>query len=226
MSIESGTLVLLVLWGTLVGLDLVSVPQAMIARPVVAGTIAGWALGDLEAGVRVGMLLELFALDVLPVGASRYPDYGPGTVGAVAYAALVPGWINALGVSAAIGLALGLVGGRSMQWQRHRVADDVHRQADRIAAGDRVAIRRVMFRSIARDAFRSAALTAGAVGLAVGLARWLVLAPRSAQTLTLVAVGCGLAAVIGGALRSAGRGARMRWLVAGAAGTILLAALR
>ena len=30
---------LLVGWGTLVALDLVSVPQAMIARPIVAGEI-------------------------------------------------------------------------------------------------------------------------------------------------------------------------------------------
>ena len=37
----SGAL-LLVIWGMLVGLDLVSVPQAMIARPVVAGAVAGW----------------------------------------------------------------------------------------------------------------------------------------------------------------------------------------
>ena len=62
----SGAL-LLVIWGTLVGLDLVSVPQAMIARPVVAGAVAGWLAGDVEAGLRVGVLFELFALDVLPV---------------------------------------------------------------------------------------------------------------------------------------------------------------
>ena len=63
----SGAL-LLVIWGMLVGLDLVSVPQAMIARPVVAGAVAGWLAGDVEAGLRVGVLFELFALDVLPVG--------------------------------------------------------------------------------------------------------------------------------------------------------------
>ena len=32
----------LLVWGSLVGLDLVSVPQAMISRPLVAGTVAGW----------------------------------------------------------------------------------------------------------------------------------------------------------------------------------------
>jgi mannose/fructose/N-acetylgalactosamine-specific phosphotransferase system component IIC len=44
----------LLLWGTLVALDLVSVPQAMISRPVVAGTVAGALIGDFEAGLRVG----------------------------------------------------------------------------------------------------------------------------------------------------------------------------
>jgi PTS system mannose-specific IIC component len=78
LTLVSG--LLLVGWGTLVALDLVSVPQAMIARPIVAGAVAGWMCGDLDAGLRVGLLFELFALDVLPVGAVRYPDYGPATV--------------------------------------------------------------------------------------------------------------------------------------------------
>ncbi|MGH7416556.1 MAG: PTS sugar transporter subunit IIC, partial [Candidatus Rokuibacteriota bacterium] len=105
----SGAL-LLVIWGTLVGLDLVSVPQAMIARPVVAGAVAGWLAGDIEAGLRVGVLFELFALDVLPVGAVRYPDYGPATVAATALASGSP-WQLALGLSAALGLAIAVLGG-------------------------------------------------------------------------------------------------------------------
>ena len=90
-----------------------SVPQAMLARPVVAGAVAGWLAGDVEAGLRVGVLFELFALDVLPVGAVRYPDYGPATVAAVALAAGSP-WQFALGVSAALGLVLAVLGGFSL----------------------------------------------------------------------------------------------------------------
>ncbi|MGE5091451.1 MAG: PTS sugar transporter subunit IIC, partial [Bacillota bacterium] len=71
-----GTIALLLLWGIITGVDLVSVPQAMLSRPLVAATVAGAILGDVEAGLRVGVVLELFALDVLPVGAVRYPDYG------------------------------------------------------------------------------------------------------------------------------------------------------
>src|SRR5207245_10507248 len=39
----------LLAWGTLVGLDLVSVPQRMIARPLVARPIAGAVLADVRA---------------------------------------------------------------------------------------------------------------------------------------------------------------------------------
>ena len=222
MSLDPAGWLLLVLWGTLVGLDLVSVPQALLARPLVAGTVTGLLLGDIEAGLRVGVLLELFALDVLPVGASWYPDYGPATVGATAYAAVVPGWEASLGIACAIGLAVGLAGGASLQWLRHRVVRDLNAHSEALAAGRSDAIRALQYRSLARDALRSAGLTLLALGLAAAAARWLSLDVRTENTLTLVAVGCGLAAVIGGALRSAGRGARMRWFVAGAAGTALL----
>jgi mannose/fructose/N-acetylgalactosamine-specific phosphotransferase system component IIC len=222
MSLEPLTWLLLVVWGVVVGLDLVSVPQAMLARPIVVGTVAGAILGNLEAGLRVGVLFELFALDVLPVGASWYPDYGPATVGATAYAATVSGWEASLGIACAIGLAVGLVGGASLQWLRHRVVRDLNTRSEELAAGRSAAIRGLQYRSIARDAVRSAVLTLLALALAEAAARWLALDPRTEWTLSLVAVGCGLAAVIGGALRSAGRGARMRWFVAGAAGTALL----
>ena len=94
---------LLLAWGTVVAVDLVSVPQALLARPLVAATVAGAIVGDLNAGLAVGLLLELFALDVLPVGASRYPDYGPGTVGAVLVVAHQPSPV--LWIGAATGLA-------------------------------------------------------------------------------------------------------------------------
>ena len=41
---------LLLAWGTLVGLDLASVPQMMIARPLVAGVVSGAILGDVGTG--------------------------------------------------------------------------------------------------------------------------------------------------------------------------------
>jgi mannose/fructose/N-acetylgalactosamine-specific phosphotransferase system component IIC len=216
---------LLVIWGTLVGLDLVSVPQAMIARPIVAGAVAGWLAGDVEAGLRVGVLFELFALDVLPVGAVRYPDYGPATVAATALAADSP-WQFALGLSAALGLAVAILGGFGLQAVRRANARAIQHHSAALAAGESGAIRRLQYGSLLRDALRGAGLTAFGLASAWALGRYAWLDRSTALGLTLVAVGCGLSAVIGGALRSAGRGPRLRWLGAGALAGLIAAALR
>lgn len=224
MSASAATLAVLVGWGTVVGLDLVSVPQAMIARPLVAATVAGAILGDVEAGLRLGVVLELFALDVLPVGAVRYPDYGPATVGAT-LAAVGSSWQPALGVATAIGLVVALIGGMTLQWLRHRNARAIQARAAALAAGSRSAVRTLQYQSIARDALRSAALTGLALLLADAALRWLRLDEGTAVALTVVAAGAALSAVVGGALRSAGHGARVRWLAAGGALGLGLAAL-
>jgi PTS system mannose-specific IIC component len=214
----------LVLWGTLVGLDLVSVAQAMIARPVVAGAVAGLLLGDPAAGFRVGVLLELFALDVLPIGAARYPDYGPATVAATVVAAGSP-WELSLGLAGTVGLLVSVVGGWSLQQLRRRNAEAVQRRAAALSAGESTVIRRLQYGGIARDALRSALLTAGGLVAAWAADRWLVLDRRTATALTLVLVGAGLAAALGGALRSAGRSRRRRWLAAGLVLGLALAVL-
>ena len=216
---------LLVVWGTLVALDLVSVPQAMISRPLVAGTVAGWLAGDVEAGLRVGALLELFALDVLPIGAVRYPDFGPAAVAGAALAAGAP-WELGLGLSVGLALVLAVLGGWSLKQVRRWNARAIQRRAAALAAGESGAIRMLQYGGIARDAARGALLTALGLLLAWGLARGVQLDRRTAVGLTLVAVGTALSAAAAGAVRSAGRGARLRWLAAGVAAGTLLAVLR
>jgi PTS system mannose-specific IIC component len=225
-DLSPASALLLVLWGTIVALDLVSVPQAMVARPVVAGAVAGWLAGDVEAGFRMGILFELFALDVLPVGAVRYPDYGPATVAAVALASDSP-WQFALGSSAALGLALAVLGGFTLQLMRRANARAIQHRSAALAAGESGAIRRLQYGSLLRDAARGAGLTVLGLACAWVLAEPVARLDRStALGLTLVAMGCGLSAVIGGALRGAGRGRRLRWLGAGALVGLLAAALR
>jgi len=225
-DLSGSSAILLILWGTIVGLDLVSVPQAMLARPVVVGAVAGWLAGDAEAGLRVGVLFELFALDVLPVGAVRYPDYGPATVAAAALAADSP-WQFALGVSAALGLVMAVLGGFSLSMVRRANARAIQRHSAALAAGESGAIRGLQYSSLARDAARAAGLTALGLGCAFVLAEPVVAMDRSTGLgLTLVALGCALSASIGGALRGAGRGPRLRWLGAGALVGLLAAALR
>ncbi len=216
---------LLVFWGALVGLDLVSVPQAMLSRPLVAGTITGWLVGDLEAGLRVGVLLELFALDVLPIGAVRYPDYGPATVAAAALAAGAP-WELGLGLSVTLGLLLAVLGGWTLQLVRRSNARAIQQHAAALAAGESRAIRRLQYGALLRDASRGAGLTLLGLALAWGVARYVHLDRRTAVGLTLVVIGAGISAAAGGAVRSAGRGARLRWMLAGVAVGILLVVLR
>ena len=219
------SVVLLLAWGALVALDLVSVPQAMLSRPVVAGTVAGWLVGDVEAGLRVGVVLELFALDVLPIGAVRYPDYGPATVVGVALAAGAP-WELGLGLSVGLALILASLGGWSLQLVRRWNARAIQHHAAALAAGESGAIRRLQYAGLARDGARGAVLTGLGLLAAWALGRWLGLDRGTAVGLTLVAVGTGLAAAATGAVRSAGRGTRLKWLAAGAAAGALLAVLR
>ena len=216
-----GTLALLLVWGIVTGIDLVSVPQAMLSRPLVAATVAGAILGDVESGLRVGVVLELFALDVLPVGAVRYPDYGPASVGAAAVVAGTP-WELTLGVGVAVGLLVATVGGWSLLLLRRINAQAVQRHTAALQAGDSAMIRRLHYTAIGRDALRSLVLTAlaiGAAGIAVRSARP---SRETAVALTIAAVGAGAASALGGALRGAGVGSRRRWLVVGGAvGTVI-----
>jgi mannose/fructose/N-acetylgalactosamine-specific phosphotransferase system component IIC len=214
----------LLLWGTLVALDLVSVPQAMISRPLVAGTVAGALAGDVEAGLRIGVLFELFALDVLPVGAVRYPDYGPATVGAVALGVGTP-WQLSLGVSVGLGLVLAVLGGWSLQVVRRWNARAIQRRAAALAAGESSAIRWLQYGSLGRDALRGAIVTLTGLVLAATIAESVRLDRQSAVAFTLVAIGSGLAAAISGAVRGSGRGTRLKWLLAGLGAGVVLAVL-
>ena len=160
---EMGTVALLLLWGTVVGLDLVSVPQVMIARPFIAGTVAGAIVGDPASGALVGAVLELFALDVLPVGAVRYPDYGLGAVAAAATVAGAPGALGT-GVGVAVGLVVAYFGQVGMSLVRRRNTSHVRRERLELDGGSVKAVHRVHLRGLARDALRAVLVTAVGLG--------------------------------------------------------------
>ena len=69
------------LLGAVLGMDVVTFPQAMISRPIVAATLAGAFIGNAPAGLVMGAVLELLALEMLPFGASRYPEWGSASLG-------------------------------------------------------------------------------------------------------------------------------------------------
>ncbi|HUF35207.1 MAG TPA: hypothetical protein VMN37_04610, partial [Gemmatimonadales bacterium] len=170
-------------------------------------------------------LFELFALDVLPIGAVRYPDYGPATVAAAALGAGVP-WELGLGLGATLGLVLAVLGGGSLQLVRRMNAHAIQHRAAALAAGESSAIRRLQYGGLLRDAVRGAVLTGLGLGAAWALATGVPVDRATALGLTLVNIGCALAAAVNGAIRSAGRGSRVRWLAAGVTAGLLLVVLR
>lgn len=214
----------LIAWGTLVGLDLVSAPQIMIARPLVAGTVAGALLGDIETGLILGVVFELLQYDILPVGAVRYPEYGPATVAAVATAHASAGVLG-LGLGALVGVVTALVGGVSIQMLRRVNSTVVHAAAATLESGDPRALVRLHVAALLRDALRAAVVTA--IGLLLAwLARPLlagVLSLRDATLLGVAACAAALAAGTAGTLRLVGRGPNLAWFATGLGGGIAMA---
>ncbi len=224
MSLESW--IALLGWGTLVGVDLVSLPQMMIARPLVAGIVAGAILGDLDTGLKLGVVFELLQYDILPVGAVRYPEYGPATVAAVA-TAHAAGTLG-LGLGAVVGLVTGLVGGVTIHLLRRVNSRIVNAAAAALESGDPRVLVRLHVGALLRDGVRAALVTAAGLGLA-----WIgrpllagVPSPREVSIFSLLgvaAVAAALAAGAAGTLRLVGRGPNLAWFAAGLGGGVVVA---
>ena len=207
---------LLALWGVLVGIDLASVAQTMISRPLVAGTVAGLIVGDPGVGVVVGTILELFALDVLPVGATRYPDYGLGAVAAVATAAGVPGVLGT-GIGVGVGLVVAYIGGAAVHVMRVLNAADVDEHRGQLDSGNERAIFALHRRGLGRDIVRSAAVMAIGLLVAVSVRQAAPITLEGAIYLRIAAIGAAIAAATSGVVRLTGRKVALRWFVAGLA---------
>ncbi len=110
-------IVLVSVLGGLLALDATSVGQFMASRPLVAGALTGWVVGEPAAGVAVGAILELYLLVSFPTGGSRFPEGSTATV--VAVAAAGAGSPGALAVAIAAGLVWGQLAGASITYLRH-----------------------------------------------------------------------------------------------------------
>lgn len=218
-------LALTLVWGVVVGLDLVSVPQGLLSRPLIAATGAGLLSGNGAAGLLAGMVLELYALDVLPIGAARYPDFSVAAVAGGMAAALVPNAV-AVGAAGLVGLPMAALGGWTLQQLRRRNAVSVQRRLERVARGDARAIWELQRNGFLRDALRSFGLALFGIGIALlaPLVPWQAF-PRS-PVLSWAVLAGGIAAALGGAIRSAGQGRRRRWLAVGLATGIIVVLLR
>jgi mannose/fructose/N-acetylgalactosamine-specific phosphotransferase system component IIC len=207
-------LALLLLWGTVVALDLAIAPQGLLNRPIVAATVAGALMSDVETGILVGMVLELYAFDVLPVGAARYPDLGTAAVPAAVLATLAPP-AAAVGVAGLLGLPLAVLGGWGLHQVRRWNALAVEPRRARVAAGDARAIWELQRNGFLRETTRGVAVTV------LGLLVVVVMQNRSwewlnhGEWLSLALLAGGMAAALAGAFRRAGPGGARRWLGVG-----------
>ncbi|MDP9204666.1 MAG: PTS sugar transporter subunit IIC [Gemmatimonadota bacterium] len=146
--------------GALLGLDVVSFPQAMVSRPIVAATLAGAFIGHAPAGLLIGVVLELIALDTLPFGASRYPEWGSaGVVGGALFAAQPPGMPGALPASLLAALLTASISGWSMVVLRRIIATRLERARDSIEAGSRGALISLHLSGMTMDLLRGALVT-------------------------------------------------------------------
>ena len=217
--------VLVLLWGAIAGLDLVSVPQGLLSRPLVAATVAGLLCGNAAGGLLAGMVLELYALDVLPIGASIYPDFSVAAVAGGVAGALVPTEL-AVGMAGLVGLPMASLGGWTLQRLRRRNAVSVQRRLERVAAGDARAIWELQRNGMLRDALRSVVLAAIGLTVAILVSRVPWAGRAHAALLSWAVLAGGITGALGGALRSAGHGARRRWLAVGLAIGIVVVLVR
>lgn len=201
--IEPGSLAALALLGAAVGLDCVSFPQAMVSRPVVAATLGGALCGNTAAGLLVGLVLECFALETMPFGASRYPEWGPASVAAGVVAAVPSGDPEAsarmLPFAVLAGLAAAMLAGRTLIWLRRFTLSLAARRRDGIAAGDAGAILGLQWAGLVADFLRAGALTVVLVLVLVPLRDAVLDASRASGALAVAVVGTLAVGVAGGA---------------------------
>ena len=148
------------LLGALLGLDVVSFPQAMVSRPIVAATLGGAFIGNPPAGLLIGVVLEMIALDTLPFGASRYPEWGSaGVVGGSLFASQPAGMPGALPASLLAALLTASISGWSMVMLRRLIASRLERTRDQLEAGSRDALLSLHLSGMSLDLLRAALVT-------------------------------------------------------------------
>jgi mannose/fructose/N-acetylgalactosamine-specific phosphotransferase system component IIC len=151
----------LALLGGVLGLDVVSFPQAMISRPVVAATLGGAFAGDAMSGLLVGAVLELIALDTLPLGASRYPEWGSASVvGGALFASHPAHPAGSMAVAVLGTLAAAWTGGWTMVKLRSLNARWARRRREALAAGSGDAVTGLQLLGLTADLARAALFTA------------------------------------------------------------------
>ncbi len=219
-----------VILGAVLGLDVVSFPQAMTSRPIVAATLAGAFAGSPAAGLVVGVALECLALETLPFGASRYPEWGSasvvggviGTRGAADMALPEPAaWV--IGVMAAIATAW--AGGLTMVLHRRLIAQWARPRLAVLATGSMRTVVALQVFGLTSDLVRGGVLTAVALVIGWPVTGWAIGAWQLGALETRAALIIGAAAVAASAVWKIFHGysvTRRLFVVGLAAGSVLV----
>ncbi len=168
------------LLGAILGLDVVSFPQAQISRPIVSATLGGAFMGNAGVGLVCGVLLELFAHETLPFGASRYPEWGsssPIAGAAAAAGAAVGGMPMSLLFAVPFGLLTASIGGWSMVKMRQLNARMARKRLDALARGSARTVAGLQVAGATADLARSAAIALIAAVVALPTVRWIAVQP-------------------------------------------------
>ncbi len=189
------------LLGAILGLGVVSFPQAMISRPIVAATLGGALAGDPAAGLTTGAALEMLALETLPIGAARYPEWGTASVvGGALYAWHAGDAGGALLIAVLFAICIAWVGGWSMYALRRLNGVWTKRFQPALEAGSADAVIGLQLRGLTADLVRGGALTM--LALLAGrplqhalLARWALAPEGSRFVLVLLALAVAASAV-------------------------------
>ena len=187
------------LLGAVLGLDVVSFPQAMVSRPIIAATIGGAFLGHAGLGLIVGAALELIALETLPFGASRYPEWGSASVvGGAIFATQPDQTAGALCVAVLAALATAWIGGWTMHVHRQTIAKWARRLRRGLEAGSPRTVVGLQLFGLTMDLLRGFLLTGLAIAAFHPIAR-ASLATWSVDSRLSRAVVVTMAAIVAGA---------------------------
>lgn len=193
---DLASLLSIALLGALLGLDVVSFPQAMISRPIVAATLGGAVAGDVSSGLLAGAVLEMIALEMLPVGASRYPEWGTASVVGGAMAAAFVTFPGAPVVAVFASIATAWVGGWSMHALRRLNGIWAREALESLESGSSGTVVGLQLRGLTGDLLRGAALTLVALLVCVPAASWILThwsLDRAASHTVLAAVAAAVA---------------------------------
>lgn len=197
---ELAALLPFIFLGAIAGLDVVSFPQAMISRPLVSATLAGALAGAPGQGLLAGVVLELFAHETLPFGASRYPEWGSaGVVGGALLAAHHGHGGGAMAVAVFAALATASVSVWTMSAHRRMIARWAGALQPQLAEGSVRAVYQLQLSGLTADLVRGGLLTGVALLVferlsRVVLASWTIAAEPSRAVVLALAGAVGAAA--------------------------------